>query len=222
MKAFGDIFKYLFPRKCIFCRKEVAGNGKISICIDCLMTLTSEGGYTRILDDGRECKYALRYSAKGVNGAIIRFKFNNRPQYADIFGELIYDAVKEYEEADIISYVPVSFLRKLKRGYDQSKLLAEYVAKRMNKDSKPTLIKIRHNRKQSTLDETEKQKNVKGAYKAIDANVKGKRIILIDDVVTTGSTIMECGKTLIGAGAKKIIYAAAASAGNSKSNVNNR
>lgn len=209
---FEKLIRLIYPKRCIFCRKEISGGSKISVCIDCLMELTSETGYIRYLNDGRKCIYALRYSAKGVSSAIKRFKFNNLPQYAETLGELMYLALKDNADGDIISYVPISPLRKIKRGYDQSRLLAEYVSKRMNIPMVPTLQKIRHNRKQSTLDEFEKIDNVKGVYRIKNKNIHGKRIMLIDDVVTTGSTITECGRVLNEAGAGSIIYAAAASA----------
>ncbi len=216
MKIPDRIVGLIFPRKCIFCRKDIIGSSKVCICTDCMMTLTAEDGYVRTLNDGRECIYALRYAAAGVSSAIKRFKFNNRPQYAVTLGELLYLAIRNRADVDVISYVPVSTLRRMKRGYDQSRLLAEYIAKRMNKPVEAVLKKVRHNRKQSTLNESEKKTNVNGVYKAINKNVVGKRIILIDDVVTTGSTICECGKVLNATGIKNITYAAVASAEKSR------
>ncbi|NLD87857.1 MAG: ComF family protein [Clostridiales bacterium] len=213
MNIKSSIANLLFKKKCIFCRRDIRGGGDVCVCLDCMLNLTKEGGFERTLLDGRRCLYALSYTKPSVAAAIKRFKFNGKIQYADTLGELIFLCVKDEDLFDVITYVPCSILRRISRGYDQSRLLAEHVAKKLDKRATVTLRKIRHNRKQSTLKEEEKAQNVKGAYRAIEKNIIGKRILLIDDIVTTGSTIMECGRTLAEAGARSIVYACAAFAG---------
>jgi predicted amidophosphoribosyltransferase len=121
-------------------------------------------------------------------------------------------------DVDIISWVPISGLRRLKRGYDQSKLLAKAVGKELGITPLPVLRKIRHTKPQSSLaGEAFRRANISGAYKVVDIErIAGKRILLLDDVVTTGATASECARMLITYGAKEVYIAAIAAAENHK------
>lgn len=92
------------------------------------------------------------------------------------------------------------------RGYNQAELLAKEISKKVGVEYLPTLKKIRHNTAQSTIkDSKQRAANVIGAYRVVDAEkVKGKYILLVDDVVTTGSTVSECARILKKSGAKAV------------------
>lgn len=109
----------------------------------------------------------------------------------------------------MISWVPLSKLRQHKRGYNQAKLLAEGIAKSVDLPLAPCLVKTRNNPAQSkTKSAAERSRNVVGVYRLKDkVDVKGKNILLIDDVVTTGSTLSECARILRKAGANKVYCA---------------
>ena len=96
--------------------------------------------------------------------------------------------------------------KKAVRGYNQSELVAKEMAKQMEiKFEKGILIKQRNTEVQSTLNKTQRIQNVKDAFLVTDfTKVKGKKIILVDDIYTTGSTVNECSKLLKQAGAKEI------------------
>ena len=113
-----------------------------------------------------------------------------------------------------MTWVPVSTLRKLRRGYDQSALLAKALGKELGTEPVSTLKKIRNNKTQSSLrDSAHRRANVLGAYRVINADaVRGKRILLVDDVFTTGATAGECARMLLTAGAKEVHCAAIAAA----------
>ena len=114
---------------------------------------------------------------------------------------------------DCITWAPVSSLRKLRRGYDQSELIASTVAKELGLPVKRLLKKRRNTRAQSTLTKEQRRANVLGAYVCVNKDaVCGKRVLLIDDVFTTGATAQECAKVLLTAGAKSVACAAVASA----------
>lgn len=123
-----------------------------------------------------------------------------------------------FQNIDILSWVPVSRLRKLKRGYDQSELLARAIAKELDCDIIPVLKKIRHTPPQSGIrDAAHRRANVRGSYRAKTPSIlAGKRILLIDDVVTTGATGSECARVLLTAGAEEVYLAAVAAASNDK------
>ena len=107
---------------------------------------------------------------------------------------------------DILTWVPVSPLRKLTRGYDQVELLAKAVGAELGIVPVPLLRKIRHNRPQSGIvGEAKRRANVLGVYRAEHrALLKGKRIVLLDDIITTGTTAGECARVLLTAGAKEV------------------
>ena len=157
---------------------------------------------------------AIWYYKDNVRKSIQRFKFYNARSYAEAYGRLLAMKLQEdaCADADIITWAPISQLRRIKRGYDQAKLLAEATAKELGATTVSTLRKVRHTPPQSSLPEaSQRRANVLGAYKVRNPNViAGKRILLFDDVVTTGSTVSECAKTLLAAGAKEVRLASVA------------
>lgn len=144
-----------------------------------------------------------------VEDAIGRFKFFNAEAYDHAFGELIASRIyAEYgEDYDVLSWVPISWDRKRKRGYDQSYLLAKDAGKRLCRPVVRTLRKKCGVKAQSlTGSPSERRANISGAYRAANKkNIIGKRILLVDDIVTTGSTLSECAKTLLLAGADEVL-----------------
>ena len=114
---------------------------------------------------------------------------------------------------DAVTWAPVSALRRFCRGYDQSQLLARTVGKELDIPVQRLLKKQRHTPAQSRLTTEERRANVLGAYRfAGKQSVAGKRILLIDDVFTTGATAEECARVLLTAGAKGVSCAAVAAA----------
>ena len=160
------------------------------------------------------------YYKDNVRKSIHRFKFYGFQHYANIYGRLLALRLdsESLTDVDMVSWVPISGLRKLKRGYDQSRLLAKAVAKELRVTPLPVLRKIRHTKPQSSLTgESFRRANVSGAYKVVDMErIAGKRILLLDDVVTTGATASECARMLVTYGAKEVYVAAVAAAENHK------
>ena len=106
--------------------------------------------------------------------------------------------------ADVVTWIPLSRARLRKRGYDQAKLLAEEVAARQSLPCERMIEKIRNNRAQSgTKSAEERKKNVEGVYRAV-TDCSGARILLVDDIVTTGATLSEAAETLLKAGALEV------------------
>ena len=118
------------------------------------------------------------------------------------------------EGFDCLTWVPVSPLRKLRRGYDQVELLAKAVGRELGMQPVPLLKKVRHNRPQSGISDGAKRRaNVLGVYREMDRTaISGKRILLLDDILTTGATAGECARVLLTAGAKEIHCAVIAAA----------
>ncbi len=119
---------------------------------------------------------------------------------------------------DTLTWVPVSRWRRFRRGYDQVELLAKAVAEELGITAVRTLKKIRNTPPQSRIPEAAfRRANVLGAYRIVNAPaVAGKRVLLLDDIITTGATVSECSKTLLLAGAKEVSAASIAVAAHEK------
>lgn len=161
---------------------------------------------------------AMWYYKGNVRKSIQRFKFYNCRSNAVAYGRLLsFKLLENYSQLpEMITWVPISFRRRLSRGYDQSQLLADALGKELGIPVVSTLRKIRHTKPQSTLkDAAQRRANVLGAYKVRDCQaITGKQILLVDDVITTGATASECAKTLTVGGAEKIYFAAIAATSN--------
>lgn len=199
------LLELLFPRKCILCGRVLSG-GETDLCRNC----RSEQEIW--LNSKRKPQFldsvtAVWYYEGNVRHAVLRFKFYRARHLAAGFGRNLAMRLLEQEwEYDILTWVPVSPLRRLTRGYDQVELLANAVGKELGVAPVPALKKIRHNRRQSQIrSQAQRKANVLGAYRVVNPEkVRGKRILLLDDVLTTGATAGECARMLLTAGAKEV------------------
>lgn len=207
------ILDLLFPKKCILCRNLLSKN-QTDLCHTCRQNapefsssknnIPFVAGWT-----------AVWYYRDNVKKSIQRYKFSNARSYAQAYGRFLALRIQQMQvDFDYITWVPVSFRRRFQRGYDQVELLAKAVSKELDIPVIPTLKKLRHTPAQSHLkDPSQRKANILGAYGMLPAcQVVGKTVLLLDDVITTGSTASECAKVLLSAGAKDIYCAAVASA----------
>ena len=216
MKKITDyILDLLYPPRCCFCRKVVERDVH-GICSRCRekLPLMKQGKGRRMIDGGSVCYYPLLYDAM-VRESFLRFKFYGAVSYADTYSAILADCIRDDPVCfDIVTWVPISRRRKKKRGFDQAELLAEGLSSLLGLDCRKILYKNKETRTQSLLKNSdERRRNVKGAYSLCDENtVKGKKILIIDDIVTTGATLSECCRVLKKAGAELVTAAAFASA----------
>ena len=218
MKVLNAVLNLLFPPKCPFCQRLLMQEEYNSVmCGKC----ASRFPYIKRGEDTADARFcdgivaAARYEGQ-VREAVRRYKFASRMSYAKQFGEILAEKLREHPELeyDFITWVPVSRKRYRSRGYDQAKLLTREVAREMNIALRPTLKKVRNTPPQSSLgNPAQRRANVTGAYKLRkNADVVGKRILIVDDVVTTASTISECAGVLKSGGAAAVYGAAFARA----------
>lgn len=145
-----------------------------------------------------------------VSGAIYRFKYGNKRNYGRIFAvemaERCGEQIRRWGIEEIIP-VPLHPARKRKRGYNQAEILAEELGGLLNIPvRKDVLYRIRNTRPQKSLDDTERISNLKGAF-AVPKNQKPKgKVLLVDDIYTTGNTIRRTAKMLRLAGAQKVYF----------------
>lgn len=140
--------------------------------------------------------------------AIHKFKYNNGKRLGKIFAQLAVRAVeaeRDFLEVDLVTAVPLNRKKEARRGYNQAQIFAHEVSNLIGKPSLSTLNCLRQTEDQSKLDFGARQKNVKGAFSLQKkTEVRGKSILLVDDVFTTGSTLNECTKVLLVGGSKKV------------------
>ena len=200
-----QVLDLVYPPKCPFCRGLLSEPGQRT-CQSCRTSLASGHAGTRQGDWFSGCFYALAYEDT-VREAILRFKFEGCRYYAKAFGQLLADCIREKSPPfEVLSWAPVSRERRRQRGYDQSWLLCREVGRILGVRPVRTLEKARNNPPQSGLTGLrERQENVKNVYRVPDPEqVEGKRVLLIDDIVTTGSTVSACSRALLQAGAESV------------------
>lgn len=212
--------RLLFPPKCHFCRR-ILNDNETDLCHSCR---TNAPEFIRAKRSLHLIAHwtAVWYYKDDVRNSIRRFKFYNARGYADFFGRAIAMQIRESsfpDNFDVLTWVPVSPLRRLTRGYDQSELLAQALGKELGMTPVPGIKKFRHTRPQSGIrNGAERRANVFNAYRGMNqASFAGKRVLLVDDVITTGATASECAKTLLVSGATHVYLATIAATPNHKS-----
>ncbi len=154
--------------------------------------------------------YAPFFYQDRVRAALVRYKFYNRPDLYRFFGDVMAATLCFLQEEEpVITWIPVSPQRKKQRGYDQSELLARRMGKMWHRPVEPLLLKKKDNKVQHELSKKERARNVKGVYGA-QGDIVGKRILLVDDILTTGSTMQEAASVLWKEGAEHVTGVVAA------------
>ncbi len=209
MGIFSSLLDILFPPKCPFCGKIISGG--IKVCDKCMGTLPETGSKASQKGDFFSVCVSSFYYEDSVRESLLRYKFHEATAYAPVYSAYLAKTISEELSGryDLISWVPLSKKRYKERGYDQAKLLAKGVAAVLGDVAVCTLVKKKHVQKQSTMGSPEKRRaNISGAYSAADRKlIEGKRILLIDDIITSGSTLSECARTLRAAGAAEVMCA---------------
>lgn len=210
MRASERLLDLLFPPKCPFCARVLDRPG---VCGKCGTSLpwTEEADSLWELPGGLRCAAPLWYEDMARQG-LLRFKFRGAAGAGEALGGLIAQCAAERlsGEFDTVTWVPVSRRRLRQRGYDQAELLARGACRRWDTAPVRLLEKVRDNPAQSGLtDGAARRENVRNAYRAA-GDCRGRRVLLVDDICTTGSTLGECAAALRSAGAEAVVCAAAA------------
>lgn len=207
LEAFLDL---LFPPKCPFCGRVLEKPG---ICPTCEKNLPWIEGREGLREGagGLRCAGAVWYEGLAREG-LLRLKFQGASAAAEPMGDLVARCAAEHfsGEFDTVTWVPVSKKRLRKRGYDQAELLARAACRRWDIQPVRLLEKVMDNPPQSGIhDAAARRANVLGIYDPV-GDIAGKRILLVDDICTTGATLTECVRVLKDAGAESAVCAAVA------------
>ncbi len=209
------ILELLFPRKCILCR-GILGKEETDLCRKCRSHSPTYRRTKRQIPHIADVTAVWFYEG-AVRRSLHRYKFRNARHYAAPYGRLLALRVQaDLEEPELITWVPISARRLRRRGYDQSELLAQVLSAELGIPTQRTLEKFRDNRQNSTIQAPEQRRaNVLGVYRPVHPEAfRGKRVLLLDDILTTGATSSECARVLLTAGAKSITFAVIAARAN--------
>lgn len=200
------ILDLLYPQglKCALCGKEALT--REGVCESCRHEI-QVCSRKELPEEFDGFAASLLYN-EALRKTIHRFKYNGETHLAGFLARSI--IIPEQWNIDLIIPVPLYPKRLRKRGYNQSELLAHEISRRIGTAVDASMLRrIRDTETQTELSEKERRENVKGAF-AVKVKCVGKRILLIDDVCTTGSTMSECAAMLRKAGAAAVYGASAA------------
>ncbi len=198
----------VFPERCLLCGEIVSGGG--FCCESCERQLTRLGK----LDIGSAHRLAGIYAGASYEGktrkALLRIKTRPNKRSAAFFAALMYAALPGGADFEALVPVPASAARLKERGYNQAELLADELSALLDIPVLPEALLRRESLVQHTLDRETRRRNAEAAYTINDAEcVKLKRVLLVDDVLTTGATLAVCGGRLLDAGAASVSAVAA-------------
>ena len=230
MTFFKSVLDLILPPKCVFCGKVMSQDK--GLCDDCIKKIDFLSGpicyecgqpLTETLSEKNHllCGQCLKPHKKIFKMSrsacvydeiskklILDFKFYDKTDLASFLAKMMYVAGKYIFEdgIDVIVPVPLYYTRLLKRKYNQSAMLAKQLGKLTHSQvDTTTLVKHHQTRPQVECSGEERLKNVRGAFQLKDLEkFRGKRILLVDDVLTTGSTLKECALALKKAHPKSI------------------
>ena len=220
----NGLFDFFIPRQCPGCDNKLLSN-ETAICNDCLASI-------KIAEDERLRKeYERKFLStkiisgftslfvfekdKAIQSYIHSIKYNKRFLNARFLGELIAQKLSSQINnwnTDYLVPVPLHQLRIAERGFNQTKYIASGISKEMDIKVRNSLLRrTKYTETQTNLSLVEREENIANAFKVRQTrSIKNKSFLLVDDVITTGATIRECGKVLLNAGANKIYACSAA------------
>jgi ComF family protein len=227
---FDDLLALLFPESCFACDEAMA-RGEKFICTSCNVKLPYTDshihGATEINQFQKRfwgkvpIRYVFAYMhfiPKGrVQRLLHKLKYKGAQELGEHLGSRFGSLLTDYHYAgqfDLIIPVPLHKAKQRRRGYNQSESFAKGLANMMNLDYEiKSLVRTMHTSTQTRKSRLDRWQNVEEVFKVIKAEtIKGKHILLVDDVMTTGATLEACSVALLRSGAKDVSIAALAAA----------
>ena len=227
LRLFSDFASLFFPEYCLGCSSGLV-KGEEILCTRCILDLP-RAGYQFTNENPVKEKFVGRLPIKHA-AAFLKFrktgivqhllhqlKYNNHPEVGRRLGKFFGKEMNDIglaNELDIIIPMPLYHARQLKRGYNQSTMFAEGLMSSLGVPYDDTSVVRQINTStQTRKNKTERWENVKKAFSVKDSRViKNKKILLVDDIITTGASIEACGQELYNHGCKELSVACIAEA----------
>ncbi len=196
----GRALEWVAPASCAACDGHV--EARRVFCAPCAGTVVRLAATP---SEGADARAPFAYGG-ALAEAIRRFKYGRRPDLARPLGHLLRASVVDAVGAfDQVVPVPLHPRRRADRGFDQAALLAVHVARQLGCPLRPeALRRTRHGPAQASLGRGERLQSAALAFEAATDRVAGSRVLLVDDVVTTGATLRACSAALYAAGAARV------------------
>lgn len=195
-----SILDLLFPQRCPGCNRVEHG-----MCRQCLAQLTVYTGSVRAVPGITATSIAYVYHGP-LRHAIHQLKYRHRQQVAQDLGELLTPFVLPHAHAvDAVVPVPMHAARRAERGFNQAELIAATVARNAHIACiNDGLVRVRATGQQAKLNARERQTNMDGAFRWHLASAPPARVLIVDDVLTTGATMSACALALRQAGCREV------------------
>lgn len=209
LKAIAKTFINLFyPLHCLACNEQLGALDDLRLCSHCIGSIKLNAMPPLELEAPGVMAYSACLFEGTLKELVHKFKYRAKTSLTGILANLMIDHIKnnpELAEVDIMTTVPLHKSRLREREFNQSILLANKISKEFGIPVRHTLEKVIKTRYQNELTKSERLVNLKNAFgiSGKDA-INGKRILLIDDVMTTGATLSECANTLLSGGAGRV------------------
>jgi ComF family protein len=218
MNFLSEFLDFLSPRFCLSCNSKVS-TSDIFICPNCFSSIS------KLTEDELKVEFNRKFSSTGyiddytslfnfeeegtLQELIHQLKYNNKFRIGNFLGSLLAKEKKEILQswnADLIIPIPLFHLKKVERGYNQADYIAKGLSKQLKiKFSTSVSKRVKNTISQTKLTSLERKNNMQNAFKIKRPKLLiGKNIIIVDDVITTGTTVLELAKILKENGAAKV------------------
>jgi ComF family protein len=219
MKWFKHLLDIIYPRSCEACGESLLG-GENLVCIKCIIDLPRTNSHINEIESvsnrfwgkipvERTITY-LRFSKKSkVQKLLHALKYRNKAELGELLGKLYGAELKNTlseQNIDLLIGVPLHPTKMKQRGYNQADCIAKGLSEALNIKCETEAVKrITHTNSQTKKSRYERFKNVENIFEVVDKEIiKDKKIAIVDDVLTTGSTIESLAESLLDSGCKSI------------------
>jgi ComF family protein len=229
-KIYAGIFSLVFPDNCRICEAPLQEVSRIPVCRACLAApeplaaeyfcvqcrapfrnafpLDEEGrcALCRRGVRGFDAAYSFGFYEDALRDLIHLYKYGRIQTLATPLGRLLAQALPREESFDVIVPMPLHWRKRWQRGFNQAGLLARELSRRTHIPVRRAIRRVRFTSAQAGLTNAKRRQNVSGAFRPLPGRaIDGKKILLVDDVMTTGATAASCARALKLAGARQVV-----------------